>query len=91
MPGIASRPIVLDREFLEVRARLLDLAAALDRLDRAEGTIAPEDDRLARILAGIEALDTDEPSRAERIQRIFSLPYNPEWKATFGLRDRPGT
>ena len=27
----------LDREFLAIRARLIDVAAALDRIDRAKG------------------------------------------------------
>jgi len=30
---------VLDREFLALRARLIDLAAGLDRLDRADGSL----------------------------------------------------
>ena len=25
------------------------------------------------------------PNRAEKLQKIFSLPYDQHWKATFGL------
>ena len=36
MASPATRQTVLDREFLEVAPRVLEVAAALDRLDRAE-------------------------------------------------------
>jgi hypothetical protein len=84
---------VLDRDFLEIRARILDLAASLDRLDRAAeppGTHHP-DRRLAQIRLALEALSIPEPTRAETIQRIFSLDYDPHWRSSFHLqtpRDR---
>ena len=43
MPIPLDAPEVLNREFPEIRARLLQLAAALDRMDRADGS--PEGDR----------------------------------------------
>jgi hypothetical protein len=33
-------PEVLNREFLEVRAKILEIAAVLDRIDRAEGAVS---------------------------------------------------
>ena len=33
---------IMEREFLETRAKLLELAAALDRLDRAAGSVAQD-------------------------------------------------
>ena len=39
MSNPLSASDVLNREFLEVRARLLQVAAALDRLDRAAGSV----------------------------------------------------
>jgi hypothetical protein len=57
-----------------MRCRLLDLAAALDRIERADDT--PDDDpRRAQIHQGLEILAGDEPHRAEQIQLLFSLPY----------------
>ena len=85
MTGIANRPEVLDREFLEIRSRLLDLAAALDRIERARGDLAEADARPAQIREGIEALRSENIGRAERVQRIFSLSYSPDWKSDFRL------
>lgn len=79
---------ILDRDFLEIRARILDIAAALDRLDRAEvhsGDGHSPDRRLTQIRQSIEALLEPGPGRAETIQRLFSLPYEPEWRADFDL------
>lgn len=76
-------PEVLNREFLEIRARLLQVAASLDRLDRAEGDMSA-DPRILKIREALEILAGDEADRAERIQLVFSRPYESGWKATFG-------
>lgn len=79
-----SKADVLNRDFLETRARVLDLAAALDRLDRAPRVGAePPDPRLAQLRQAIETLLVPEPGRAETVQRIFSLDYDPDWRARF--------
>lgn len=71
---------VLNREFLEIRGKLLELAAGLDRLDRAPETPgSPPDRRLAQLRRALEALLEPGPDRAETIQRIFSLEYDPDW------------
>ena len=74
-PLPASR--ALDQFFLEARARLLDVAAILDRVDRGEGDVS--DPRLARIHLAIEVLQGEASGRAARIQQIFSLDYDPTW------------
>ncbi len=71
----------LDRYFLEARSKLLDLAAILDRIGRGPG--APEvdgDPRLERIGQALEVLHDKSGGRAERIQQIFSLDYEPTWE-----------
>ena len=78
-----DKPEVLAREFLDVRARLLQIAASLDRLDRAEGSLAG-DPRLRGIRRALEILAGDEPGRAEAIQLVFSRTYDPDWKQAFG-------
>ena len=74
-------PRALDQYFLDARSRLLDLAAVLDRIGRGENTVnAKSDPRVARIHEALEVLLADAPNKAELIQRIFSLEYDPNWK-----------
>ena len=82
---------VLNRDFLESRGRILEIAAALDRLDRAPGRAGdPPDRRLAQLRQAIEALMEPGPGRAETIQRLFSLDYDPSWQEKYGvLETRP--
>jgi hypothetical protein len=68
----------LDRYFLEARARLLDLAAILDRIER--GDSVPSDPRLARIREALTILQGTGTDRAERIQQVFSLAYEATWE-----------
>lgn len=70
---------LLDHEFLVVRAKILEIAAALDRLDRGNGD-AVNDPRTEKLHRGLEALLSREQNRAERIQQIFSLPYDEGWR-----------
>jgi hypothetical protein len=71
----------LDAFYLEARSKLLDLAAILDRVDRGnEAAALTEDPRLLRIRAALEALHEPSGGRAERIQHIFSLDYEPSWE-----------
>jgi hypothetical protein len=71
----------LDHFFLEARCRLLDLAAILDRIGRGtDASAADADPRVARIRQALEVLADRSGGRAERIQKIFSLDYDPAWK-----------
>ncbi|HEX7377077.1 MAG TPA: hypothetical protein VF278_08190 [Pirellulales bacterium] len=87
MPIPLTAPQVLDREFLELRAKLLELAAGLDRIDRAAGDVEA-DPRLGKIEQALEVLGSDEPGRAEQVQMIFSLPFDQRWRDAFELRPR---
>jgi hypothetical protein len=70
----------LDQFFLDARCRLLDVAAILDRIDRGGDAAAiAADPRMTRIRQAIEALQGKGGGRAERIQQIFSLEYDPAW------------
>ena len=67
--------------FLEARSKLLDLAATLDRIGRGGGAFAVEDDpRLEKVRQALEVLHDRSGGRAERIQKIFSLDYDPKWE-----------
>jgi hypothetical protein len=71
----------LDNFFLEARARLLDVAAILDRVGRgSDAATATADPRMARIREALDVLKDQSGGRAERIQQIFSLDYDPMWK-----------
>jgi hypothetical protein len=81
MPNSSHALQVLDREFLTMRAKLLDLAAAFDRIDRAEGSVAG-DPRFEQLRRSFEIIAGDASNRAERFQMLFSLPYDPNWRET---------
>jgi hypothetical protein len=71
----------LDHFFLEARCRLLDLAAILDRIGRgADSGAAQADPRVEKIRQALEVLRDPSGGRAERIQKLFSLDYDPKWK-----------
>lgn len=71
---------ILDRHYLEIRSKILDLAASLDRIERpADGSVA-DDPRVAKIRAGLELLLTPGTDRAERVQMLFSDAYIADWK-----------
>lgn len=75
---------VMDREFLEIRAKILQLAASFDRLDRGEGSVA-DDPRLSQLREALEVLLQDQPERAETIQIVFSRPYDDQWQDEFNI------
>jgi hypothetical protein len=70
---------VLEQYFLEARCKLLDLAAILDRIARGEPKGIDTDPRLGQIRRALEVLLSDSPNKAESIQQIFSLEYDPNW------------
>ena len=71
----------LDAYFLEARHKILDLAAILDRIDRgAGGPGAASDPRLEKVRQALEVLADESPARAERVQQVFSLDYDPAWE-----------
>lgn len=72
---------VLDRDFLECRCKILEIAAIFDRIDRAPARHGePPDPRLGHLRRALEALLEPGPGRAETIQRIFSLEYDTHWR-----------
>jgi hypothetical protein len=74
----------IDQEFLPLRAKLLEIAAALDRLDRTGGANS-RDPRIGQIRAAIELLLETRGDRAERAQLVFSRPYDDDWQEEFRM------
>jgi hypothetical protein len=79
MPTSSTATNILDREFLDIRSKLIDLAASLDRIQRAQGSIA-SDPRMDKIIQSLQILAAQTPSRTEQIQILFSLPYDEHWR-----------
>ncbi len=77
----------LNREFLEIRCRILDLAAMLDRLERADDAVV-DDPRLKRIHEALDVLKKVQGDRAEQVQLTFSRPYDEGWQQTLKVKPR---
>ena len=79
MGTMAAKPMsarqVMDAYFLETRAKLIEIAANLDRVDRAADLAELRGDmRLTFIAEALKVLESPGAGRAERIQRLYSKP-----------------
>jgi hypothetical protein len=76
---------VFQREFVPLRGRIIEMAATLDRIARAAGSVEA-DPRFQQVRRGLDILARREPAvdRAERVQMVFSLPYDPHWRGQAG-------
>ena len=80
MPIPMSAQMVLDRYFLELRCKVLDVAAGLDRLAQAPGfERVSGDERLSKLKEALSVLMEGGSDRAARVQMIFSDPYQKNW------------
>ena len=68
---MADQKNILDLYFLDARARLIDIAAFMDRVDRAGGR---DDFRYDAFRAAIKVLDRGKPDRAGEVLLAFSDP-----------------
>ena len=68
---MAKQKNILDLYFLDARARLIDIAAFMDRVDRAGGG---DDFRYDAFCAALKALDSGKPDRAGEVLLAFSDP-----------------
>jgi hypothetical protein len=65
---------LVDEYFIENRNRLLELAAFLDRIDRAGGGPGVDDFRMQVFREGVAALSSGGGDRVHRIQMLLSDP-----------------
>lgn len=65
---------LIDEYFIENRTKILDLAAFLDRLDRASDQSQESDFRMDAFQEALEVLSSKTQSRMNRVQMIFSDP-----------------
>lgn len=86
---------IVDEYFIENRTRLLEIAAFLDRLDRAGGAHAARDFRIQAFADAIDALSAP-GDRLMRIQLLLSDPtieplQHLDRKSALGAFDRGRT
>jgi hypothetical protein len=78
MSGVCpmSRHQVIDTYFLEHRAKVLDLAAFLDRVERVGPGCpgAADDFRMAALLRALAIVSDGRPDRARRVLETWSDP-----------------
>jgi hypothetical protein len=65
---------LIDAQFMEHRVQVVELAAFLDRLDRARERDAEDDFRLAATRAALGVLADGAGDRVQRVQMLFSDP-----------------
>jgi len=83
---MTTNPVIHERtadkiiadEFLIARAKILELAATLDRLDRADGDIE-NSKQMVLLSQGMQILCDSESDKAKRVQLLMSRQYEPEW------------
>ena len=86
MPTNRTAIEALGRDFLDVRHRLLDIAASLDRMDRSTNAgLVRSDPRYKQIEEAVRVLTEGQADRAGRVQMVFSLPHNEHWKSALGV------
>ncbi len=89
---------IFDENFLAIRAKLIEIAAVLDRIDRATAQAEtdparPEDNvdsdpRRPRVDEAIGILlrtGAQQGERAAALQQLFSRPYDPQWRDRFDI------
>ena len=87
-----TRDEVSEDIFLDARAKLLSVAAMMDRIDEASGELsARSTDMVEKLREAIAICGHSEPGRAEQLQHLFSRPYDPDWRTRMELRPRQQT
>jgi hypothetical protein len=67
---------LVDEYFIEHRTKILDIAAFLDRFDRARARDAEEDFRMLAFREAVAALlDGTGPTRVQQVQLLLSDPH----------------
>ena len=90
-----TRKELVDEYFIENRTRLLEIAAFLDRLERAGASDAPDDFRMRAFAEALAAVAGGAGDRLERVQLLLSDPSTEplqalDRKSAVGAYDRWG-
>ncbi len=79
---------VVEQEFLQIRAKILEIAAFFDRLaadtigeaTQASAVSGLSEERLKLLRAGCELLLDADGDKAARVQLLFSRKYDEQWR-----------
>jgi len=74
IPSALSATQLIDEYFIENRNRVLEVAAFLDRLDRADASLARADFRVKALAEAIAVLVGHSQTRVRDIQLLMSDP-----------------
>ena len=91
IPNRLTPQAVVDRYFLEHRAKLIDIAAFLDRIDRAADQGSGDSDfRIASLHQALDVLRDGQGERAKRILAVFSDQTAELPKSAAGVKGTSG-
>jgi hypothetical protein len=80
--------IVAD-EFMIARAKILELAATLDRIERASGSV-DDSKHMQLLVQGMHILIDDQVEKAKRLQLLMSRDYDPNWQNLMSITKKGG-
>ncbi len=89
--NLLNRERVANLYFMEHRAKLIDIAAFLDRYDRASDADSSEDFRVEALIQACEILGDGKAQRAKRVLEIFSDFSSDITQSAEGMKGASGT
>ncbi len=84
----SATQIVAD-EFMIARAKILELAATLDRIERASGSV-DDSKNMQLLVQGMHILIDDQVEKAKRVQLLMSRDYDPNWQNLMSITKKGG-
>lgn len=88
-PTVAERSAeqIVSDEFMIARAKILELAATLDRIERATGDV--DGSRPMQLLVqGMNILCDDKVEKVKRVQLLMSRQYEPQWQSHMAMEKK---
>ena len=85
-----TREQVINMYFVEHRAKLLDVAAFLDRIDRAQSTPSARDFREIALKHAVAVLIDGKPHRAKRVLDLLSDSTTDMPQSAYGMKGAAG-
>ena len=77
--------LIVAESFLEVRAKLLEVAATFDRIDRGADLDDAAQQQRELLRQAVEILLSKETDRAAQLQHLFSRTYEADWRQQMGI------
>ena len=78
---------IVAEDFMIARARIVELAAVLDRIDRAAGDVNDSKNMLL-LVQGLHILCDVEAEKAKRVQLLMSRQYDPQWQTQMSIEKK---